>query len=364
MKTRAVLLGLVGLALLTALVAWKGSEEVLTSAAGAGWGVLVVALWHVVPMFVDASGWRALLDRDDRPPLVALVRHRWISESVNGLLPVAQVGGEFVRARLLMRHRVDGATAGASVLVDITLGFTMQLVFALAGVLVLAASVDEPGLARGLAAAISAGLVLMGLFFLAQRGGMFLFLARAIERTMGERVWLSFAGGAGALDERITWLWKQRGRVAWCALARLSGWVLGTGEVWLAMRFLDTPVTLEQAMVIESLAQAARSAGFAIPAAIGVQEGGYLLACQALGIPSEPALALALVRRARELIQGVPGLAAWQLAEGRRLLLRRRAQREGAALAPAPELERATAASDAAGGLGPPTDGAPGELER
>ena len=35
-------------------------------------------------------------------------------------------------------------------------------------------------------------------------------------------------------------------------------------------------------------------------------------------------LALALAKRVRELLLGLPGLVAWQLAEGRRLLLRRR----------------------------------------
>lgn len=326
MKVRVFVLSLVGLAILTALLAWKGSEQVLTSAAGAGWGVLVVALFHFVPMGVDSLGWSVLLDRERRPPYFALLRRRWISESVNGLLPVAQVGGEFLRARLLTQRKIGGATAGASVLVDVTLGFTMQLVFALLGVAMLARATDDPALARGLTIAICVGLGLMTLFYLAQHGGMFLFLARAIERTMGERTWLAFAGGAEALDAEITRLWKQRGRVARCGALRFLAWLLGTGEVWLAMYFLDVPVTLGEALIIESIAQAARAAGFAIPAAIGVQEGGYLLACEALGIASESALALALVRRARELLLGVPGLALWQLAEGRRLLRGHRAR--------------------------------------
>ena len=328
MKVRILLLSFVGFAILIALLAWKGSEQILTSAAGAGWGVLVVALFHFVPMGVDTLGWRCLLDRDRRPPYLALLRRRWISESVNGLLPVAQVGGEFLRARLLTQRRIDGATAGASVLVDITLGFTMQLFFALAGVAMLARTTEDPALARGLTIAICLGLGAMTLFYLAQRGGLFLFLARTIERLQGERSWLSFAGGAEVLDAKIARLWKRRGRVWRCAVLRLCAWALGTGEVWLALHFLDVPVSLGEAMIIESLAQAARSAGFAIPAAIGVQEGGYLLACEALGIHSESALALALVRRAREVILGVPGLAIWQLGEGRRLLRRRQSNRE------------------------------------
>jgi hypothetical protein len=41
-----------------------------------------------------------------------------------------------------------------------------------------------------------------------------------------------------------------------------------------------------------------------------------------LGIPSDVAMALALVRRVRELAWGIPGLLAWQWVEGKRLLRR------------------------------------------
>ena len=37
-----------------------------------------------------------------------------------------------------------------------------------------------------------------------------------------------------------------------------------------------------------------------------------------LGIPGEKALALALIRRVRELTLGVPGLIVWQVIEGSR----------------------------------------------
>lgn len=47
---------------------------------------------------------------------------RWIGMSVNALLPVAQFGGEIVRAHLLRRLGPDGPAAAASVIVDLTVG--------------------------------------------------------------------------------------------------------------------------------------------------------------------------------------------------------------------------------------------------
>ena len=59
---------------------------------------------------------------------------------------------------------------------------------------------------------------------------------------------------------------------------------------------------------MESLGQAIRGAAFAIPGALGVQEGGYLLLAPLVGLPPDAGLALSLAKRARELLLGLPGL--------------------------------------------------------
>jgi uncharacterized membrane protein YbhN (UPF0104 family) len=75
---------------------------------------------------------------------------------------------------------------------------------------------------------------------------------------------------------------------------------------------LNTPISLAQALAMESVVFAVRSAAFMVPGALGVQEGGYVLVGAALGIPQEAALAMALIKRARELSLGLPSLLVWQ----------------------------------------------------
>ena len=70
-------------------------------------------------------------------------------------------------------------------------------------------------------------------------------------------------------------------------------------------------------IAIEALVQAASSAAFIVPAALGVQEGAFVLICAAVGIDSVTALALATARRLRDVIIFFPGLLAWQWAESR-----------------------------------------------
>jgi hypothetical protein len=71
--------------------------------------------------------------------------------------------------------------------------------------------------------------------------------------------------------------------------------------------------------MLEALGNAVRGAAFAVPGAIGVQEGGFILLGSLIGIAPDTALALSLVKRVRELTLGLPGLLTWQINVGRGL---------------------------------------------
>ncbi len=64
---------IIGLALFTAIIAYQGIVEVAVALAGAGWLLLAVALYHVVPMFADTLAWRSLLSSEGRPSLSHLL---------------------------------------------------------------------------------------------------------------------------------------------------------------------------------------------------------------------------------------------------------------------------------------------------
>jgi len=100
----------------------------------------------------------------------------------------------------------------------------------------------------------------------------------------------------------------------------MAGWIIGVAEVLIVFACMGHPVSIAEALVIESLLHAIRGAAFAIPGALGAQEGGLVLLCAAFGIPPEQAIALSLVKRAADLVLGVPGLLGWQRLEWRRLV--------------------------------------------
>ncbi len=321
MPPRARLVGaiglFVGLALLTGLIAWQGVTVLLSALATAGFGLVAVALYHLLPLSLDALGWQCLLPVANRPPLRRTLRARWIGESINTLLPVVQIGGPVVRTRLLMQAGVPSVIAAASVVVDVTLIILPQILFTILGLVVLVFVLGG----RDLLLPASLGTILMatslGGFIALQRRGLFSLIARPLQRFASSGGLAEFATSADKLDAQVRQLYGERTGLRNAIACHLLSWLAGTGEVWLALYFLGHPVSLPAAMLLESLTQAVRAAAFVVPGALGVQEGALVLIGGSLGLPPETALALSLSKRCRELLLGVPGLVAWQLGEAR-----------------------------------------------
>ncbi len=316
MRVLTLLAWLFGLGLTVALVLAQDTAKLAAALAAAGWGVAALGLAQLGALLADALGWQALLKGSDLRAVPSLLVKRWISTSINCLLPVAQVGGDFVRARLLAQSGTPGPTAGASVVVDATMGLATELAFALLGVVLL---LRELGHASELAP-VALGLALFGLlllgFAVAQRRGLFSLLARPLHRLASSPTWQSLIGSAAALDAEVMACYRDRRALARCAAWRAVAWLAGGVEIWLAFLVLGRPIELSEAIILESVGQVVRSAGFMVPGGLGLQESGILAAGIWLGLTPEIVLAAALLKRAREVVFGLPALLVWAWLEG------------------------------------------------
>ncbi len=265
---------------------------------------------HLGQLLLSGVAWRCLF-AGSGPGVGVFYRLRIIREGIDSLLPVAQVGGEIVGAQLLSRHGIAPSRTGASVIVDVTVEFLTQVVFLLAGLCALAwLSQGAAGWGAWLGAAL-AGIGATAALILAQRFG----LLRAIEALMRgiARRWPALAGTSlDGLHTAALGFYRRPAALMRCILLHLLAWVLGSIETWVVLNVLGVPATPLQAFTVESLGMAARSAGFAIPAALGAQEGGFVLAAAAVGLPMGPAFALSLVKRVREILVGLVGLMLWR----------------------------------------------------
>ena len=316
-RVRLVLF-LTGLTLFVILLVQQGTADVGRALATVGWGMIWVGLYHTIPLAANTLAWLFVIPSPRRPHFRRLLWMRWVGESVNNLLPVGQVGGDLLRARLLTHQGLHGPSASASVLVDFTLGLSTQALFALLGVTMLAASAGMAGQSGPLLWGSLAALVPLGLFLIAQQRGLFGFGAKVVARFSRGEGWLNVIGNARRLDRIARGLYARKRAVGPGALIRMASWLVGTGETWLILYYLGTPVSIADALILESLGYAVRSAAFAIPGALGVQEGGFMLVGALVGLTPTDALVISLVKRVREILLGAPGLLSWAVYEARR----------------------------------------------
>ena len=309
-----------GLLTVVALIIWQGAGTIFGSLRNVGWAIVPVVSVHVAQMIFAALGWRTLDLEPRRAPVRAFLLARWIREAASNLLPFSQIGGEFVGARVLTFYGANAGEAGARVVVDLTMEVVTQFVFTLAGIALLL--LTRPGDYGPVVQWTAIGLCIMvpGVFgfIVAQRRGMFLVVERLFEWLAGK--WPALSPGAlEGMHQAIQAIYQRpRALIASCLLHTLS-WVAGAVEVWLILYLIGSPVRLSEAFVLESLGQAVRSAAFMIPGGLGAQEGAFLLLGGLYGLPPGVGLALSLVKRVREVLLGVPALAAWHFIESKRL---------------------------------------------
>ena len=315
----AYILGFAGGALFIFLLIREGAAQVGLAIARAGWGLLAVTLFHLVQTLSDAAGWLVLIPKQNRVRLTSSFFLHWLGESINNLLPTGRVGGDVVVARVAAIWGMPLRIATAAMVVDITIGVITKVIFVVISVTLLVAATGRTDLTRPGLLAVLVGAFAVAGFYAVQRAGIFRWIATMASRLVKSPGWDSLVQGGEALDQTIRLLYTRRRGLVCCGLFWTLSWLIASGEIWIALWALGLPSSFTTAVILESATLAIRGAAFLVPGAVGVQEGGYILLGNLLGIPSEMALALSLIRRVRELALGIPGLIAWHLIEANRL---------------------------------------------
>ena len=319
MKAWPILVVIVGVAVMAALVGYFGAGAVMRSLlAVGGIGLVAVCLIHLVLTAIMGLAWRALLPG---APVVKVMWARLVRDSGSEALPLSQVGGYVLGARALALAGVSGTVAAASTIVDVTLEFIAQLAYTALGLALLVRLQPETQAAAPVLIGLLVAAAAAASFVIVQRHGYDYIdrIAEAIGRGWAERS----AAGAAALHAALTGIYRRRGGLWASFVLHLLCWVASAAEVWLALRLAGAPLPWGAVLAIESLLYAIRTAAFLVPQAVGVQEGAYLLLGAAFGLTPEMALALSLLKRARDLVIGLPAIGVWQAIEGNRLWRRR-----------------------------------------
>ncbi|MBW4051805.1 MAG: hypothetical protein HIU85_10125 [Proteobacteria bacterium] len=316
-----VLVTLAGLGLGAYLVVEHGWNDVLRGLQTVGWpGLAAITLFHALPTLVCGLAWWVLLRPHLKESGLLFVWLRWIRDGTDGVVPILPVSGELVATRLL---RLRGTPmAGAGVIVDVTTELLAQLLFAILGFALLITTHQGSHYLTWVALGLAVMTVQFGGFLIAQKKGLFRLLERPFDWI--KRRWRGMATEAPeevkaerTLHEQILQIHAHHRAFFGSLLLHLAAWIIGALEAWIGLWLMGHPLGVPDVLVLESLVSAIRSIIFFVPLAAGVQEAGYVLVGALVGLPADIALTVSMLKRARDLIKGVPAVLMWQLLERR-----------------------------------------------
>jgi glycosyltransferase 2 family protein len=292
-----------GAAVLAATLIYAGAGAVMRTLEGLRvTGLLIIVIVHLPIIAFMGIAWR--LATGSAPPASPqkFVWARAVRDAAAETLPFSQLGGFVLGVRAL---RLTGPAALRGILsmsVDLVVELAAKLPYAVAGVLALLALAPGSGLMRplGLGLALTALAVAVPVLWRRPLGNAFQHLIRRVARLHAQ----------GDINTVLDDILRRRARLGAAFVLHMLCWFLGAAELWLVFYLLGKPVTAAHALVVDSIVVGLRTFVFMVPAAAGVQEASYVLACAVFGIAPATAVAASLARRARDLTLGAAVLGA------------------------------------------------------
>ncbi len=299
---------LVGLVLLLALFLWKGTMESFSLLIDSGWSLLLLPLIWSPCLLPATEGWRLLFGNHAPPRFYDALIATWVGRSVNNLLPVASIGGEMVKARLLHQWGISGLDAIASVMVDkISQALSLAL-WGMVGVGTLLILSTDTQLAFYATLGFAVLTVCVVSFAFLQKKGFFGIMAKLGGTFTDSETWNEFSINAEQIDHRIREIYRSKGKLISAIALRTFSLAFQTAELWLACYLLNHPIGLLEAIMLKSLTMTLSEIAFIIPNGYGIQEGAFILIGGILGIPSDIALVLSIAIRIHDILFDPTGL--------------------------------------------------------
>ena len=287
-------------------------QTVRDSLARVGWGFGLYLAASFVVYALDTWGWLLLVEGQHQLSFARLFSIRMAGESVNKVTPLASMGGEPLKAYLLNRCGVPSAEALSSVAVAKNVMTLAQIAFIFVGVVVGITLVPAKS-STFLSLAIFPGIILT---------------AMIVTGVLDHRLRRSKRGGeAQPSTNKVLLLWGQFVDYFWAHpttvlfsfLVFFLGWAAGALELLSAAYLLGFRLTVPEAIAYEALLSSVTMATFFIPAQAGSQEGGFAFLAPLLNLPPY-GVPLAVLRRCRDVVWVLYGLAYVAITEGRILV--------------------------------------------
>lgn len=304
----------IGITLLAVILWQVDLGAVLAQVSSIGWGIMIVFGVYLMAFLSDTVSWRLVIRRDQLAKLsfLTLFNIRMIGAAWNRVTPFLGLAGEPIKAVLLKRyHGVEYNEGAASLVIAKTANLIALVIFLTGG---LGVALISDGLPQGYRVGAMIALAMLS------TGIVLLFIVQRFRLSSKSGGWLSrqwfgapivnILDQMQSFDDRLAEAYTQdRRRFVLAVVMTLANWLLGVVELWVTMWLLGFPITLAEAWCADAAVELVRAATFFIPAGIGTQEAALVLVLGHITGQPPLGLAVAIIRRIREIVWIIWGFA-------------------------------------------------------
>ena len=275
--------------------------------------LLLLILAHIPTLYFDSLAWVVLM-YSKKLSIISSFMITWIAQTSSKFLPTGNITGEFVRFFLAKKSGQKFSEASSTVLVDLFIAtFSLLLIGLLAFILIINKKKELVFGSDLLYLILAMVLIFIGslLFFMIIRNRLlskFIKILPSINYFKANKIYAVFR-----LDISLYKLSFEKKRLFQAIVFRIIGWVAGAFEIYVFLWIIGVDANLLDVILIESVTAIIRSVAFFIPAGLGVQEFAFVMIGGFVGYSGVISFAIAIGRRLREIMVGIPAIIAFYL---------------------------------------------------
>ena len=275
--------------------------------------LLIIA--HIPTLYFDAMTW-VILSKNPRLSLLWSFIIVWISQATGKFFPTGNITGEFVRIYLAVKKGLSTAEATSTVFIDLVIAtFSLFLIAVMSFIYFLFGSHDDLLIKHIIYLSLSLLLIFISCiifyFFISKR--ILKLLIKKIPSLFGYKISSQRVFSIIRIDRALYQAVKNKITLIKALICRIFGWLGGAFEIYVFLWIIGFEPNIIDVIIIESFSGIIRAFAFFIPAGIGVQELAFVIVGDFVGLSSETSFSIALGRRVREILIGLPAITSWFL---------------------------------------------------
>ena len=273
--------------------------------------LLIIA--HIPTLYFDAVTW-VILSKNPRLSILWSFIIVWISQASGKFFPTGNITGEFIRIYLAVKKGLSTAEATSTVFIDLVIAtFSLFLIAIISFVYFLFGSNDDLLIKHVIYLSLSLLLILISCVI------FYFFISKRILKVLIKKIPSFFCYKISPkkiysiirVDRALYQKIKKKTTLIKALIFRILGWLGGAFEIYVFLWIIGYDPNIIDVIVIESFSGIIRAIAFFIPAGIGVQELAFIIVGDFVGLNSEISFSIALGRRVREILVGLPAIVSW-----------------------------------------------------